>query len=706
MGLQSLFFMLSVPVIGLLLLALFLQRRFCGLRNRHDGFLSALDVSDFGFVLFDASGRFAAANRFACEALPVLDGESSRISSVDDFFSYMFDHAVECDVGLKNVLKHVHSSVDDSGFREVVRGTKDRLYLVESRKSSDDSTAFIFTDVSHFRQREDHFLRLSYQNHQLYQAVEAATAGIVIFEKKDGLYKVVFANNALCRFLGVTRTEVWGRTPNQLFSVVCDVETERLISLAVDAGECREGIEISFESDEGALFCYELQISPVLENDANDIHLCIGVFTDRTELKRREAEAMRAQKMEALGQMAAGVAHDFNNLLSIVDGYTYQISSRLGKDNSVQDSLEAIRRASGRGAALVRQMLTFSRHKIISEDVINLVEAVREQEVLLRPLLDGTIDLTISCDDDVLAVECSADNVSQILMNFVVNARDAMPKGGKISVEVRKCDFQRIPQAFLKDGLASGGYVCMCVHDTGEGISPEVLEKIYDPFFTTKEHGKGTGLGLSMVYGLVQQMGGHIEVETAPGEGTRFSVFMPLSERMPRQAIVGDLSDVGSIQLTGYTILLAEDEDDLRRLISGMLERLGVTVLSAANGNEALLLQDEYEGRIDLLLTDVVMPELGGLELAELLTALRPEVKVILMSGYPASGQMARVNIPEQACFLAKPIQYDVLASLLYRCLKEGAAACGDPDFCRTCLASNGHWKMEVDDLEEQEAQV
>ena len=243
----------------------------------------------------------------------------------------------------------------------------------------------------------------------------------------------------------------------------------------------------------------------------------IGVFTDVTELRAREAEGFKAQKLEALGQLAAGVAHDFNNILSITDGYARMIEREAGANSIVAQHAEKIRITSQRGADLTKQMLTFSRHKIIEENVVDLCAVVMEEEVLLRPLVDASIKFDIEVSDEPCHVKCTPDNVTQIIMNLTVNARDAVGAAGRIAVHVGPCAPPEF-SARRKDGVEDeSGWVCLSVSDNGSGIPDDVVERMFDPFFTTKDQGKGTGLGLSMVYGLVQEIGGQIDVSSVMG---------------------------------------------------------------------------------------------------------------------------------------------------------------------------------------------
>ena len=392
------------------------------------------------------------------------------------------------------------------------------------------------------------------------------------------------------------------------------------------------------------------------------------------ENTEQEAEIFRDKKLEALGQFAAGVAHDFNNILSIVDGYIRMAGHELEEDSKVWNYLQHSRKATKRGAELTRHMLMFSRHKIITKNVIDLGTVVREQEPLLLPILDASVNCIIRTGQDNMHIECGPDTIGQILMNLAVNARDAMPDGGSFLVELKAAEAEDLPPSVPVEEREKP-FACLSVSDTGTGMDKETLERIFDPFFTTKDQGKGTGLGLSIVYGLVQETGGYINVRSDLGRGTTISIYLPLTDKEPTRQIKGDVTNIEDLRLEGYTILVAEDEPDLRALVCDMLEKLGMTVLQAENGNEALAKQESFEGRIDILLTDVVMPELNGVKLAGLFQSLREETKIIFMSGYPANGKMAGVQLPEDAYFMAKPLEYELLARLIYQRLRENDSA-------------------------------
>ncbi len=421
----------------------------------------------------------------------------------------------------------------------------------------------------------------------------------------------------------------------------------RAFGVEKDMGDYLEGPETSHydveEKKDDRLTWHRFHFIPY----GRKINACLVVVEDTSESKIMEGQYFQAQRLESLGQLAGGVAHDFNNILSIIDGYARMAKKHIENRDDTLNYLERIGQAVQRGAALTSQLLTFGRHKIIKDSVVDLGQLVRDQEPLLRPLMDASINLNIRTDDDVF-VQVPGDDICQILLNLCINARDAMPDGGNLIVEVRKSG---------EEGAV------LRVIDTGMGMKSEVKARMFDPFFTTKDQGKGTGLGLSMVYGLVKDMKGDISVLTKEGSGTSITIQLPLSARAPDFQEISENEDRGD--LNGLTALVAEDEPDLLNILSGTLEDMGVTVIKASNGNEALALQEDYEGGIDFLLTDVVMPDLNGVKLAELFKSVRPESQVMFMSGYPANGDMARVSLPEDALMMPKPIDVNKLVSII-----------------------------------------
>ncbi len=637
-------------------------------KRRNKSYIRALEqASDFtgnGLIFFNESDKLMSVNAQARDFLQdifvVLDSEVSLPALLDS----LFDHAVDCDQSLLNALGRSAEKLNTIGFREVIMASRERLCLIEAQKIPDVGTNIILIDVGDIKHQEELLLRLSQYNHELDQAIQVATSGIVIAkpDEKGQNYTVSFANNAFCKIFELKDGEIIGQDLVEIFEDIHDPQALRKIK-KIGIEQETGNVELCRKPSEGGEHWYDLKLTP-LKDYSGRLELFVGIINETTESKIHAAESSKAQRLEALGQLAAGVAHDFNNVLSIIDGYARISARNIENKEQAIDNLEHIRTASKRGASLIKQMLTFSHHEIVDLTVVNLGEMMREQDMLLKPLLGASVNCELLVDDDEMYVECPAENITQILMNLVVNARDAMPNGGELRVENSVCAQEALPEILKKQG-DDIRYASILVSDTGSGMPIEVLDRVFEPFFTTKDQGKGTGLGLSMVYGLVKQIGGHIDVRSAPDQGTEIKVFMPLTTKVPKK-LSGSADELGSIRFDGYTFLVAEDEPDLLFLICEMLEDLGVNVIRASNGDEALALQDDYEGQIDLLLTDVVMPELNGPDLAEMIAALHPSIGIIFMSGYPDKGQAASVAMPKDSVFVPKPVDYGALIHVIY----------------------------------------
>jgi nitrogen-specific signal transduction histidine kinase/CheY-like chemotaxis protein len=383
-----------------------------------------------------------------------------------------------------------------------------------------------------------------------------------------------------------------------------------------------------------------------------------GSLQDVTERKGTEEQLRLAQRMEAVGRLAGGIAHDFNNLLTIIGGYGDLLRKAIGADGVLGSHVETMMAAADRAAALTRQLLAFSRRQVLEPRTVHLNAIVEEMEPLLRRLLAEDVEIVTEVAPTIGSVKVDPGQMEQVIMNLAVNARDAMPNGGRLVLATGE-------ETLEDDGgngrfhVEPGRYVLLTVTDTGEGMDAQVVERIFEPFFTTKEQDKGTGLGLSTVYGIVKQSGGYIYVFSRPGHGATFRIYLPrVEEEAAIQEARGPEASPGG---GSETILVVEDEDGIRNLVRSVLALGGYHVLAAASAQEALDRAAEHRGRIDLLLTDVVMPGMGGRELVESLRPLRPDTRILYMSGYTADGELRRHLVETQAAFLQKPFTPDGL---------------------------------------------
>ncbi|HWO17446.1 MAG TPA: ATP-binding protein, partial [Kofleriaceae bacterium] len=377
--------------------------------------------------------------------------------------------------------------------------------------------------------------------------------------------------------------------------------------------------------------------------------------------ERRRAEAtlravqeqlLQAQKLEAIGRLAGGVAHDFNNLLTVVLSYVHLLLPAFPQGDPRRHYLDEVKRAGERGAALTRQLLAFSRQQVMARKVIDPAQILREMDTLIRKLAGKRVEVDVAIADDVGNIKADASSIEQVIMNLVVNARDAMPEGGRLSIELRNVDLDAVG-AHEQLGDLRGSHVMLAVGDTGIGMDRETQQRIFEPFFTTKPRGKGTGLGLPTVFGIVTQAGGAISVESEPGRGSLFRVYLPLTREALEPAV--PRSPVRSLRGT-ETILVADDDEQLRQVVRQTLEAQGYTVLVAADGPEAIALCERSAGPIHLLLTDLVMPHMSGRELAGRLASIRPAMKVLYMSGYAEVVTASHDLGATHAALLQKPI--------------------------------------------------
>jgi len=381
---------------------------------------------------------------------------------------------------------------------------------------------------------------------------------------------------------------------------------------------------------------------------------------DLTPQRKLEDQLLQAQKMEAVGQLAGGVAHDFNNLLTVIMSYSSLLLADLGANDAVRSDIQEISDAAERAAALTRQLLAFSRKQVLQMRAVNVNAVVTNVETMLRRLIGEDISLSTHLDSDVALINADPGQLEQVLINLAVNARDAMPGGGALTITTDNAELSN-EHGERHLGAAPGKYVMLAVTDTGSGMTRDVQQHLFEPFYTTKGPGKGTGLGLATVHGIVKQCGGDVYVYSELDHGTTFKVYFPRLANVADEIEILVEHDPVASQGT-ETLLLAEDDESIRALGARVLGSLGYNVLVARTGREALRIVAEYKGTIDLIATDVVMPEMNGSQLVEKVLEARPEIRVLFMSGYTDDEVMRRGVIDGQTAFLQKPFTPDMLA--------------------------------------------
>lgn len=423
-------------------------------------------------------------------------------------------------------------------------------------------------------------------------------------------------------------------------------------------------VEYRFQRKDGEWRTLESTRSPV-RNHRGEIDKIVIVSRDISErkqaeelLRRRDEQLRQSQKMEAVGRLSGGIAHDFNNLLGVIIGYSESIEQRVSPDDPVRKSAMEIRKAGERAASLTQQLLAFSRHRVLQPQILDLNALVTDMGMMLKRLIGDHIELTTNLAARLERVKAEQSQIEQVIVNLVVNARDAMPEGGKLRIDTSNCD---VDQSFASSFpfLQPGPHVVLMVTDTGIGMDAETRRHIFEPFFTTKGPGKGTGLGLATVYGVVKQSGGGVVVESEPGRGSTFKIFLPKTTDRPVAAPPEETLAKGSKE--SGTILLAEDEEALLDLAAERLRARGYTVLTARDGIHALEVARGFRGPIDLLLTDMMMPRMGGLSLARSLSESRPGIRVVFMTGHAERDASYRDAMRSGAESIQKPFNHEQL---------------------------------------------
>lgn len=503
---------------------------------------------------------------------------------------------------------------------------------------------------------------------RLVAAIEQASEDVII---TDASGTIVYVNPAFERLTGYSRGQVIGKNPNILKSGVHDRDFYHHLWSTIRQGEVWEGRIINKKKD-GSLFTEEASISPIRDGSGSIVSF-VSVKRDITEQLRLEEEKehlqnqlIQAQKMEAVGRLAGGVAHDFNNMLQTILGYADLASHEVKEDGLLQECLQEIKKAGTRSADLTRQLLAFARRQTVSPKVLDLNDTVVSMLKMLQRLIGEDIDLAWMPGNSLWPVKIDPSQVNQILANLAVNARDAIMGVGKLTIETSNLTLTPAECTDHAD-TRPGDYVCLSVSDNGQGMDKETLAHIFEPFFTTKEVGKGTGLGLSTIYGIVRQNDGFIHVSSEPGMGTTFQIFFP---RFSSGTVETTSAPTEGIPPRGNeTILIVEDEDTVLLLAKRFLENLGYTLLIARTPSEAIDVAAHFPGEIHLLISDVVMPEMNGKELASLLTSGRPSLKTMFISGYTADVIANRGILDEGLLFVQKPFSAYTLGVAVHNAL-------------------------------------
>jgi two-component system cell cycle sensor histidine kinase/response regulator CckA len=510
------------------------------------------------------------------------------------------------------------------------------------------------------------------RSEKLYHLIAENTSDLISMLDAGGNY--VYASPSFKEVLGYAPEDLLGQSCFSLIHPDDREEANHRFAQSLALGK-RERVEFRFKHSDGDWRTFESVENWICDSEGRP-QRAILVSRDLTERKQAEKalrdseeQLRQSQKLEAVGQLAGGVAHDFNNLLTVITGYSDIVMRRIGEGDPNHSKIEEIKRAADRAASLTRQLLAFSRKQVLQPKVFNLNDLVADMGKMLRRLIGEDIELATTLTGDVAQINADPGQIEQVLMNLVVNARDAMPGGGKITIETAHVEIDKA-YAGMHVAVQPGPYAMLAVSDTGSGMDADTRKHIFEPFFTTKEQGKGTGLGLSMVYGIVKQSGGNIWVYSEPDQGTVFKIYLPTAAQ-EAGALRAD-AEYSALLGGSETILLVEDEPQIRQMAFEFLSERGYNVLMSSDGIAALGMLEQDQQPIHLILTDVVMPQMSGRELAERLVILKPESKVLYMSGYTNDAIINHGVLDAGTWFIQKPFSPEALARKVREVLDSG----------------------------------
>ena len=508
-------------------------------------------------------------------------------------------------------------------------------------------------DISDQKRREELLQQSELKFRTIFERVAVGIALVSI----DG--QLLESNPALQRMLGYAEEELRNQVFNK-FMHPDDASIDVDLDGALIAGKRDHyQIEKRFIRKDGGVIWGQLNVS-LVRGEKGERPFTICMVENITERKRLETQFFQSQKMETIGRLAGGIAHDFNNLLTVIKGYTQLSLNQIQEGDPCRENIEEIKGAAERAAELTNQLLAFSRRQILDMKVLDLNTIVRGLEKMMARIIGEDIEMFTVLDDHLGRVKTDPGQIEQVILNLVVNARDAMPSGGKLAIETANVVLDET-YARAHIGVSPGNYVLLSVSDTGCGMPPEIKELIFEPFFTTKEEGKGTGLGLSTIYGIVKQSGGTIWVYSEPGRGTTFKIYLPRVEEETGAPPMQD--NAGHLPRGDETVLVVEDDPSLRALAARVLRYQGYKVLEATNGDEAIAIaRENIQGKIHLLLTDVVMPHMGGRELVRRMKTLHSEIRVLFISGYTDHAITHHAGLKPGTPFLQKPFSPTALA--------------------------------------------
>lgn len=626
-------------------------------------------------ALQDSEKRYRRLFESAKDGILILDVETGKVVDVNPFLLQLLGYSYDAICGQYiwelGVFKDIAASKDAFSTlqdNEYIRYDDLPLETIDGRPIAVEFVSNVYL-VDHCKViqcniRDITERKQAMAEHKRLMAAIEQVEEVIVMTDVQGI--IQFVNPAFARTTGYSREEAIGRNPRILKSGKQDERFYRNLWDMISGGRTWEGRMVNKRKD-GTLYTEETKISPVCDPSGRIVNY-VAVTRDITEHLQLTAQFQQAQKMEAVGLLAGGVAHDYNNMLNVILGYTELAMNKVDPAQPLHADLEEILKAAMRSADITRQLLAFARKQTISPVVLDLNQTVESMLKMFRRLIGEDVHLAWLPATGLCRVKMDPVQVGQILTNICVNARDAVAGVGKVTIETGNAVFDDTYCA-QHAGFLAGEYVLLAVSDDGCGMDKNILDQIFEPFFTSKGVGQGTGLGLSTVYGIVKQNNGFINVYSEPGKGTTFRIYLP---RCAGQAADTQREGTAEIPLSrGETVLVVEDEPVLLTLGKMVLEELGYRVLVAGTPHEALELAEEHASEIQLLITDVVMPEMNGRDLAERLQSLYPDMKILFMSGYTADVIADRGVLDKGVNFIQKPFSIKDLAVKVREAVRE-----------------------------------
>ncbi|MFP4362924.1 MAG: response regulator [Spirochaetia bacterium] len=617
------------------------------LQQREELFSTTLESIDDGVIITDLEGVIRYVNPVAVRMLS---------KSYSDYHGMQFKDVIQF-TKTEDYKDSEINWIQDSEERQIP--LEMRVSVLRNQKSEKTGYVYAFHDVSE-RLRSDRALRKSEERYR--KLFEDDLSGDFIASTDS---EIIDCNIAFLRMFG--------------FDSKQEANTNNLGDLFPDQQKYQEFMEKLLEQKK--LEIYELEL---ITKNRKKIHVLANVVTeyneegefsgikgylvDTTERVQLEEQLRQSQKMEAIGRLAGGIAHDFNNLLTVILGYS-KLLLEPGVGEQSHDDIEGIQSAAKKAAALTRQLLAFSRHQIMKSKPVDLNTLISNMQKMVRRLIPETIDMRFVLEADNSIVKVDPGQIEQVIINLVLNARDAMENGGSLLLSTENIELKSEDHS-VSGKIPPGEYVVFEIRDTGSGMAPETKEKLFEPFYTTKAEGEGTGLGLASVYGIIRQTNGYIQLSSELGEGTSFRIILPLTTEKEEDS-KNIVKQAEHWKNRNERILLVEDDDSVRNLVFKILNREGFSIMEARNGGEAILICEEKNKHIDLLISDVVMPHMNGKKLAERLQKTLPNLKILLMSGYPDKVGIDETELNDNVAFMQKPFDSDDFLSTVNTLLDE-----------------------------------